>query len=95
MFDLYGAFTAKEAARQQIEAEKEKQRQILELAEEIVKKEKEASATFITEENIDEAIDNALNNTVDYNFAIYSNGEKLVGRETRPARPQEKITVRQ
>ncbi|ENN72708.1 probable 28S ribosomal protein S26, mitochondrial [Dendroctonus ponderosae] len=85
---------AKEIARQKLEAEQEKQKQILELAEEIVKKEKEASATFITAENIDEAIDNALNDTVDYNFAIDSNGEKLRGRETRPSGPQEKISVR-
>lgn len=37
----------------------------------------EKSRYYITEENIDEAIENALNKIVNYNYAIDSNGTKF------------------
>lgn len=48
-----------------------------------MKKEIEASSTFITPENIDEAIEKALNTVTDYNFAIDVSGEKIMGKESK------------
>ncbi|KRT79044.1 hypothetical protein AMK59_7249, partial [Oryctes borbonicus] len=48
----------------------------LEEAEKLVAEQKEAAKTFITEANIDEAIERALANPVDYNFAIDLDGNK-------------------
>lgn len=42
----------------------------------------ELSATFITPETLEEAIDHALANTQDYNYAIDLHGNKYVGRDT-------------
>lgn len=46
-------------------------------AEEHVRREKERAQTLITPENIDQAIEQALANTVDHNFAIDLNGKIL------------------
>lgn len=64
-------------ARNRIEREILKQQEKFELIEEIVRKEKEKSKNYITAENIDVAIEHALANPVDYNFAINLNGEKV------------------
>ncbi|GJQ82816.1 hypothetical protein Trydic_g13518 [Trypoxylus dichotomus] len=48
----------------------------LEEAEKLVAEQKEAAKTFITEENIGEAIEHALANPIDYNFAIDLDGNK-------------------
>jgi small subunit ribosomal protein S26 len=54
--------------------------------EEIVKKEKENAPSFITSANIDQAIEQALANPVDYNFSIdlqgtmYKNNERPGGK---------------
>lgn len=53
--------------------------------EEIVRREKLASENFITPENIDEAIEVALANVTDYNFAIDLDGNVYQGRETNEA----------
>lgn len=70
----------------------EREKIVLAEAEEIVRKEKEVVGTFITPETLDEAIETALNNPVDYNFAIDLEGNKILGRETQP---EEKIKVKQ
>lgn len=64
--------TAKQALAK---AEEKKQLQ-LELAENIIAEQKEAAKTFITADNIDQAIEHALANPVDYNFAIDLDGNK-------------------
>ncbi|XP_030765295.1 probable 28S ribosomal protein S26, mitochondrial [Sitophilus oryzae] len=82
-------------AKQRIELELEKEQQSLERVEEIVRKQKEASVDFITAENIDKAIDQALAQETDYNFAVDINGEKLHGRETRPEKSEKKVALKQ
>ncbi|XP_050424210.1 probable 28S ribosomal protein S26, mitochondrial [Adelges cooleyi] len=52
-----------------IENEEEKRKKLEEI-ENIVKLEKEKSKNFITIDNIDEAIEKALDNVVDHNYAI-------------------------
>lgn len=42
----------------------------------------ELSGTFITPETLDAAIDYALANPIDYNFAIDLKGNKYYGRDT-------------
>ncbi|EFA03392.1 small ribosomal subunit protein mS26 [Tribolium castaneum] len=69
-----------------------REEEMLAQAEEIVRKEKELVGTFITPEMLDEAIENAINNPVDYNFAIDLEGNKILGRETTPV---EKAQVKQ
>lgn len=54
----------------------------LEAVEAHVRKEKEASATFITSENIDQAIENALANPVDFNYSIDLQGNIYRGSES-------------
>ncbi|CAH1967003.1 unnamed protein product [Acanthoscelides obtectus] len=66
-------------ARKRLEDELIKQEEKIKAIEEIVQKQKEAAKNFILPENIDEAIDKALENPVDYNFAITLNGEKIIG----------------
>ncbi|CAH1783994.1 unnamed protein product [Owenia fusiformis] len=46
-------------------------------AEEIVQREMEASKTFITKENLDSVIEQALNSKQDYNFAIDPQGQRI------------------
>ncbi|XP_063221192.1 small ribosomal subunit protein mS26 [Bacillus rossius redtenbacheri] len=52
--------------------------------EERIRKEKVNAKMFITAENIDEAIENALSSEVDYNFAIDLEGNIFRGRFTNP-----------
>ncbi|KAF5287573.1 hypothetical protein FQA39_LY15902 [Lamprigera yunnana] len=53
----------------------------LEEIENIVSREKEASETFIDRTHIEDTIEYAINNPVDYNFAIDVDGNKMYGRE--------------
>lgn len=62
-----------------IAARKIKQREELKLIEERVRKQKEASVSFITSENIDQAIEQALANPTDYNFSIDLQGNIYKG----------------
>uniref|UniRef100_A0A1A9V554 Small ribosomal subunit protein mS26 n=1 Tax=Glossina austeni TaxID=7395 RepID=A0A1A9V554_GLOAU len=62
------------------EREEEKMQRI----ESLVKKEKELSKTFITHEKLDEAIEHALANPVDYNFALDLQGNIYRGRSNVP-----------
>uniref|UniRef100_A0A1B6DPR9 Small ribosomal subunit protein mS26 n=1 Tax=Clastoptera arizonana TaxID=38151 RepID=A0A1B6DPR9_9HEMI len=62
------------------------QLEIKEKFEELVRKEKENSKYFITEKNIDEAIEKALNSTVDFNSVIDTNGNLFEGRKTLPTK---------
>ncbi|KAF2881367.1 hypothetical protein ILUMI_24810 [Ignelater luminosus] len=55
-----------------------------ETAEEAVRQVKEASQHFITPDKLDAAIEYAINNPVDYNFALDLDGNKIRGRETKP-----------
>lgn len=72
----------KEHILQRLElAEERRERQLAEV-EELVRREKLASATFILKDNLDAAIEHALANPVDYNFAIDLQGNVLAGRRT-------------
>lgn len=56
--------------------------------EALVRQEKENSATFITRDNIDKAIEHSLANPVDYNFSIDLQGKIYRGNE-RPGDKKE------
>jgi small subunit ribosomal protein S26 len=60
----------------------------LEKIEEVVKKEKQAAVTFITRDNIDKAIEEALANPVDFNFAVDSKGAVFSGSESLGKAPK-------
>ncbi|KAI5645872.1 mitochondrial ribosome subunit s26 domain-containing protein [Phthorimaea operculella] len=47
-----------------------------------IKMQKELSKTFITPETLDAAIDHALTNPVDFNFAIDLKGNQIIGRDS-------------
>ncbi|VVC32507.1 Hypothetical protein CINCED_3A009121 [Cinara cedri] len=82
---------------QLIEKEEEKKKQ-LEAIEEIVRLEKEKSKSYITVENIDQAIDKALDNIVNYKYAIdvagniYYNNE-LEKQTTETGKQQQQVKV--
>lgn len=82
-------------ARKRIEIELIKQEEKQQEADEFVRQLKAEAKSFITRENIDQAIENALNNPVDYNFALTPNGEKIFGRETTYKEDKQKISVKQ
>lgn len=65
----------KELILQRLDALGERREQRKTSAEELVRLEKERSKTLITPENIDQAIEQALAETVDYNFAIDLSGK--------------------
>lgn len=50
----------------------------------------ERSKSYITKENLDAAIDHALANPVDHNFAIDLQGNIYRGRDAGPSKPGEK-----
>lgn len=60
-----------------------KNEQKLREADEIVRQEKAKVHTFITRETLDDVIEKAISNPIDYNFAIDLEGNKIIGRETR------------
>jgi small subunit ribosomal protein S26 len=69
---------------QRLEQKMQRDLDRVESIEERVRLEKERSKTFITEQNIDAAIEHALANPVDYNFAIDLQGQLYHGRTTTP-----------
>ncbi|XP_051162954.1 probable 28S ribosomal protein S26, mitochondrial [Leptopilina boulardi] len=70
--------------------EKNKQRKALNLkiAEEEIKKAKELIPTLITNDNIDEAIEKLLKDTVNYNYAIDIDGKKYNDSELNAIQKQ-------
>lgn len=76
-----------EAFRRLDEGQKLKEEK-MKMVEDIVRREKIASEDFITPDNIDEAIERALANPTDYNFAIDLQGNIYEGRETIPDKKQ-------
>ncbi|XP_012287639.1 probable 28S ribosomal protein S26, mitochondrial [Orussus abietinus] len=79
-----------------IMAEKEAEEQ-RKLVDERIRKEKEIAHTFITEKNIDAAIENILENVVDYNVAIDADGNRYEGKYEPPAKApsRSRIQIRQ
>ncbi|CAG9793213.1 unnamed protein product [Diatraea saccharalis] len=61
----------------------------IEKATKEIKRQKELSETFITPENLDEAIEYAIANPTDYNYAIDLRGKKYVGTETPGSLPKD------
>lgn len=76
-----------------LDAKKIRDKNELEQIEARVRREKENSATFITHENIDKAIEHALANPVDYNFSIDLQGNIYKGNE-RPGDKKEAEVVK-
>lgn len=76
---------------QRIEDKKVRDKNLLQEMEEQVKKEKAVASTFITRKNIDEAIEVALANPVDFNFSIDPSGNKFHGTG-KPEKAAEKPT---
>ncbi|XP_069669081.1 small ribosomal subunit protein mS26 [Periplaneta americana] len=68
----------------QMTAFEEDQKKRMEEVEQIVREEKERAKFYITSENIDKAIEDALANPVDHNFAIDLQGNIYRGRKTKP-----------
>lgn len=67
-----------------------------EMIEEIVRREKEAAKDFITIDKIDSAIEYAINNPVDYNYALDLEGNKISGQETNSLdKKNQKVIVNQ
>lgn len=67
-----------EILAQLIEKEEEKKKK-LEAIEEIIRLEKEKSKSYITNDNIDEAIEKALDNVVDHKYALDLAGNIIKG----------------
>ena len=67
--------------KSRLEAKKVRDQENLAKIEEIVKKEKDNSITFITSANIDQAIEHALANPADFNFSIDLQGTIYKGGE--------------
>lgn len=77
---------------ERLELKKEREAAALAEAEEIVRREKVLSRTYIMKENLDQAIEHALANPVDYNFAIDLQGNLLGGRVTDTKDVQSVVT---
>lgn len=74
-----------ELAKRAIEEHEQQKKKRLDEVEELVRLEKERSKSFILDlEALDAAIEEALANPVDYNFAIDLDGNRIYGRETAP-----------
>ncbi|XP_068619760.1 small ribosomal subunit protein mS26 [Battus philenor] len=71
-----------EYALARMEAKDKELKERIAKASEKIRREKELSSTFITPERVDEVIDYALANPVDYNYALDLHGEKCLGRDT-------------
>jgi len=78
------AVAREEKILQKILAHEKMQSEMLDEINATVRREKEASKTFITPENINEAIEVALQNVVDYNFCIDLEGNFYEGRYGKP-----------
>ncbi|XP_037815995.1 probable 28S ribosomal protein S26, mitochondrial [Lucilia sericata] len=73
-----------EYIKERLRLAKEREEERMEQIEALVKKEKELSKTFITRENLETAIEQALANPVDYNFSIDLHGNMYQGRTNTP-----------
>ncbi|XP_045779506.1 probable 28S ribosomal protein S26, mitochondrial [Maniola jurtina] len=71
-----------EYALRRMEAKDTELRDRIAKASEKIKEQKELSSTFITPETLEAAIDHALANPVDYNYAIDLRGNRFTGRDT-------------
>lgn len=69
--------------QERLDAYKLSQEERIERADKRIQYEIEQSKTFITHENLDEAIEVALANPVDYNYAIDMAGNLYKGRATQ------------
>lgn len=79
----------KEAILDAIIKHEQQEKEYLEEVEDIISKEKERAKYYITPENIDEAIEKALDNEVDYNFSLDVDGTIYHGRFTKPSSASE------
>lgn len=73
-----------EYVKERLRMAREREEERMEKIEALVKKEKESSKTFITRENLETAIEQALANPVDYNFSIDLHGNIYRGRHNTP-----------
>lgn len=74
-----------EEAMKQIEVHEEEMKVKLEQIEALVRQEKEKSKSFILDvEALDAAIEHALANPTDYNYAIDLERNRIYGRESTP-----------
>lgn len=80
----------REFIEQRKKLKKVRDAKILSKVETQVKVEKEQAPTFITQENIDEAIEHALANPTDYNFSIDLQGNLYKGDERPGSKKGEK-----
>ncbi|KAL3280799.1 hypothetical protein HHI36_004031 [Cryptolaemus montrouzieri] len=81
-------------AKERRKITEERRQQRLNEAEEIVRREKVFAKDFISPEMLDAAIEKALANPVDHNFALDLEGNKIVGYETPPL-PKETASLKQ
>ncbi|XP_044735173.1 probable 28S ribosomal protein S26, mitochondrial [Chrysoperla carnea] len=74
---------AQDIVMQRMITHQENLRQKQNISEQIIRAEKERSKTYITPENIDAAIEKALNNVVNYNFAIDAQGNIINDKQDK------------
>lgn len=63
-----------------VEKEREFEEEQRRISNELVLREKEAAKSFVVRENFDEALNEAMANKTDFNFAIDVNGNRYPGR---------------
>lgn len=79
-----------EKALKEVELSKQEEQKIKAEAQALIRKEMEKSKSYITAENIDEAIEKALFDVKDFNFSIDLEGNIYRGRDAKPAdKPEE------
>lgn len=81
-----------EQALRDIEAHEQADTERLKNMEQIVLAEIERSKEFIGYENLDEAVEKALQTPTEHNYALDSDGGRTVGRETDP--PVQDVPIR-
>ncbi|XP_043270925.1 probable 28S ribosomal protein S26, mitochondrial [Venturia canescens] len=84
----------KEKVLENIMKKEERDKMLLEQIEEKVRKAKAEVHTFITEETIDRAIEEALGNVVNYNVAIDTEGNRYEGKYEPPVNESTKVRLR-
>lgn len=82
---------------QKLAAKERREEKASERIKKVVVEQKQQQHTFITEENIDQAIEHALANPTDYNYAIDLNGNMYRGRDGDTPEPvfQAKVSAPQ
>lgn len=81
----------KQYVDEKLGAYRERKEDHIENIDAIIKAEKEKARTFITREKLDEAIETALANPVDFNFSIDLKGNMYHGRLTKPEKEQKQL----